>query len=59
MAKNYEDLELSTEKILKDVHKYLKENNENIEQTRQYFSGNLKGESYKNVARAINEMLYK
>jgi len=59
VAKNYENLELSTEKILKDVRGYLRENNENIERTRRYFSGDLKGESYKNVAMAINEMLYK
>jgi UDP-N-acetylglucosamine 2-epimerase len=58
VAKNYEDLELSTEKILKDVHRYLEENNENIEKTRRYFSGDSKGESYKNVAMVINEMLY-
>jgi hypothetical protein len=59
VVKDYKNLELSTEKILKDVHGYLRENNENIEQTRRYFSGDLKGESYKNVARLINEMLDK
>lgn len=59
VARNFEELLLATEDIIKDIHGYLKKNNENIEQTRQYFSGNLKGESYKNVARAINEMLYK
>lgn len=58
VAKNYKDLEMSTEKILKDVHGHLKENNENIEKIRRYFSGDLKGESYKNIAMAINEMLY-
>ena len=59
VAKNYEELLLATEEILKDVHDYLKKNKENIEKTRRYFSGDLKGESYKNVARVINEMLYK
>ncbi len=59
VAKNYKKLLLATEEILKDVHGYLKKNKENIEKTRQYFSGDLKGESYKNVARVINKMLYK
>ena len=57
--KNYEELLLATEEILKDVHGYLKKNKENIERTRQYFSGDLKGESYKNVSKVINEMLCK
>lgn len=59
VVKDYKNLELSTEKILKDVRGYLRENNENIERTRRYFSGDLSGKSYKNVARVINEMLYK
>jgi hypothetical protein len=59
VARNYKELALATEEILKDVHGYLKKNKENIEKTRQYFSGDLKGESYKNVARVINEMLCK
>lgn len=59
VAKNYEELALATEEILKDVHGYLKRNNENIEKTRRYFSGNLKGESYKEVAEEINKMLDK
>jgi len=59
VAKNYEELLLATEEILKDVHGYLKRNNENIEKTRRYFSGNLKGESYKEVAEEINKMLDK
>lgn len=59
VAKNYKELVLATEEIVKDVHYFLKNNEENIEKTRRYFSGDLKGESYKNVARVINEMLYK
>ena len=59
VAKNYEELLLATEEILKNVHGYLKRNNENIEKTRRYFSGNLKGESYKKVVEEINKMLYK
>ena len=59
VAKNYEELLLATEEILKDVHGYLKRNNENIEKTRRYFSGNLKGESYKEVAEEINKILDK
>ena len=59
VAKNYNDLAFYTERILKDVHEYLKKNNENIERTRRYFSGDLKGESYKKVAKLINEMLSK
>ena len=59
VAKDYKNLELSTEKILKDVRGYLRENNENVERTRRYFSGDLKGESYKNVTELINEMLDK
>ncbi|MBA7577933.1 hypothetical protein ES708_19789 [subsurface metagenome] len=59
VTKNYKELVFATEEILKDVHGYLRERNENIEKTRRYFSGDSKGESYKNVARVINEMLYK
>jgi hypothetical protein len=59
VAKNYKELLLSTEEILKDVLGYLKKNRENIEKTRQYFSGDLKGESYKKVVKEINKMLYK
>ena len=59
VAKNYKELLLETEEILNDVHGYLKRNNENIEKTRRYFSGNLKGESYKEVAEEINKMLDK
>jgi hypothetical protein len=59
VARNYKELELATQEILKDVHDYLKKNKENIEKTRRYFSGDLKGESYKNIVRVINEMLYK
>ena len=59
VAKNYKDLVVSTEEILRDVHGYLEKNKENIERTREYFSGDLKGESYKNVANLIKEMLHK
>lgn len=59
VAKNYKELVLTTEEILKDLHGYLKKNKENIEKTRRYFSGDLSGKSYKNVARLIDEMLYK
>jgi len=59
VAKNYKELAFATEEILEDVQGYLKRNNENIEKTRRYFSGDLSGKSYKNVARVINEMLYK
>jgi len=47
VAKNYKELVLATEEILKDVHSYLREKNKNIEQTRRYFSGDLSGKSYK------------
>ena len=59
VAKNYRELVLTTEEILKDVYGYSKKNNENIEKTRRYFSGDLKGESYKNVAKLINRTIYK
>jgi hypothetical protein len=59
VARNYKELVFATEEILKDVHGFLKKNKENIEKTRRYFSGDLNGESYKNVARVINEMLSK
>lgn len=59
VAKNYEELAFATEEILEDVQGYLKKNKKNIERTMQYFSVDSKGESYKNVAIVINEMLYK
>jgi hypothetical protein len=59
VVKDYKDLILSTEEILKDVHGYLSKNNENIERTRRYFSGDLKGESHKKIVEEINKMLYK
>ena len=59
VAKNYEELILATEEILKDVHNYLKKNSENIKRTRRYFSGDLKGGSYKKVVEEINQMIDK
>jgi len=59
VAKNYKELLLATEEILNDVRGYLKRNNENIEKTKRYFSGDSKGESYKEVAEEINKMLDK
>lgn len=59
VAKNFKELRMSTEEILKDAVGYLEGNKENIEKTRKYFSGDLKGESYKNVAKLIKEMLSK
>jgi len=59
VTKNYKELAFATEEILKDLHGYLKKNKKNIEKTRRYFSGDLNGKSYKNVAILIDEILYK
>lgn len=56
VVKNYQELEQATQRILSDINKYLMDNRENIENTRQYFSADLKGEGYKNVAAVCRKL---
>lgn len=59
IAKNFQQLLMTTKQILKNVKKYRKNNIENVEKTRRYFSDDLEGKSYKKVADLCREMISK
>ena len=53
---NGKELLISTENILRDIQRYLKNNKDNIERTIKYFSGDTSGESYKRVVNFFRDV---
>ncbi len=58
VVKDYHELVQTTQNILVDEDKYMVENHDNIEKVKRFFSADLKGESYKNVASVCRELCH-